>query len=250
MDVLVRTFNSAPGLRACLQSIRERVPVARLIVVDRNSTDATVPIAREFGAEVQFEERGLGEATNRALAAATTDRVLFVDSDVTIVRPDFYARATDELDRPGVGAVVGTSVGHRFLYGLPLGLTLLPRRWASTVAIPSTAQGAETYYFRRALRRQGLRVRYVAEAMVHRSIYRGRDWPEWQGAQIRAAAGWSPREVVNSLLVVVLIHLNSRQLRNVAYTPVFYAKFLRGYLRPETWQFRDRRVIGVRAGPP
>jgi hypothetical protein len=199
---------------------------------------------------VHFEERGLGEATTTAIAAATTDRILFVDSDVTIVRPDFFARASAELDRSRVGAVVGASVGHRFLYGLPLGLTLLPRRWAASVAIPPAAQGAETYFFRHALGRQRLRVRYVPESMEHRSVYRGRNWPEWQGAQIRAAAGWSLKEIVNSFLVVVLIHLNSRRLRNVAYTPIFYAKFLRGYLRPAEWRSRDRRTIGVRAGPP
>jgi glycosyltransferase involved in cell wall biosynthesis len=246
VDVLVRTFNSAVGLRSCLESIRRYIPVHRLIVVDRNSTDDTTAIARQFGAEIHTEESGIGLATTRAIALAETRWILFVDSDVVIANPDFYRQAVAALRRPRVGAVVGCSVGHRLLYGLPLGLTLLPREWARRVAIPAEQQGAETYFLRRALSRDGLRVAYVADSMMHRSVYRGRNWPEWQGANIRLAAGWSARELAYSFLVILLIHLNSHRLRNVAYTPIFYLRFLRGFGSPNRWSFRDRRGQGTR----
>ncbi|MGI0070492.1 MAG: glycosyltransferase family A protein [Thermoplasmata archaeon] len=245
MDVLVRTFNSAATLEECLASVRARFPVERLLVIDRDSTDATREIASRFGAEVHTEDVGIGRATRLALAAASTDRVLFLDSDVTLCRSDFAVAALGAMRDPRVGAVVGTAIGHRFFYGLPLGLTVLPRAWARGIEMPDGAQGAETYYLRRALAREGLRVAYVPEAMRHRGTYRGGDWPEWQGAQVRIAAGWSLAELSNSLSVILLLHMNSRRAVDLAYTPVFVAKFFRGFLRPERWRLRDRR----RAGP-
>jgi glycosyltransferase involved in cell wall biosynthesis len=241
VDVLVATFNSARDLDACLSAARAYVPVARLIVVDRHSTDGTAEIARRHGAELLLEDVGLGYARTLALSHATTDLVLFLDGDVILRRPDFYSRAVAEIADPGVGAVVGTALGHRFLYGLPLGLTLVRRNWALAVPIPAATQGAETYFLRRALRAQRLRVRYVPEAMEHRSIYRVRTWPEWQGAQLRRAAGPSPVELAYALEVVLLVHLNSRKFRNALYTPVFWAKLVRGFLAPERWGTLDRR---------
>ncbi len=243
VDVLMATFNSARDLRECLEAVRSFVPVHRLIVVDRHSTDATAEIARGFGAELYEEEVGLGYARSRAFALAETPYVLVVDSDVILRRPDFYARAVEELTRPGTGAVVGTPRGHPFRYGLPFGLTLLRREWAASIPVPDGAQGFETYYFRRAIRSSGLRVRYVPEAMEHRSVYRGRHWPEWQGAQMRIAAGFSPYELAYALAVTLLIHMNSRRPRNLLYTPVFYLKLLRGFLAPRRWQYRDRRTL-------
>jgi glycosyltransferase involved in cell wall biosynthesis len=241
VDILVATYNSARDLDACLGAARDLLPIGRLIVVDRNSTDGTPEIARRHGAEVHFEDVGLGYARTLALDLASSELVLFLDGDVIVRRRDFYSRALALLREPGVGAVVGTALGHPFLYGLPLGLTLLRRDWARSVSIPAAAQGAETYYLRRALRRQRLRVRYVPEAMEHRSIYRVRNWPEWQGAQLRRAAGPSVRELAYALEVVLLIHLNSRKLRNVLYTPVFWVKLLRGFFAPDRWGTLDRR---------
>lgn len=242
VDVLVRTFNSARTLRECLAAARARLPIHRLIVVDRNSTDATGAIATEFGAEIHREDAGIGLATTRAIELSETPTILFLDSDVTIVRPDFYREAARQLERPRVGAVVGCTVGHPFQYGLPLGLTLLRREWAVRLHIPPAQQGAETWYLRRAMREDRLKVAYVPGAMVHTSLFRGRNWPEWQGANTRVAAGWSAYELVFSFLVIGMVLLNSRRWRNVAYTPVFWVKFLHGFARPKRWMDRDRRI--------
>lgn len=243
IDVLVRTFNSAATLADCLEAARRHLPIGRLIVVDRHSTDRTIEIATTFGSEVHYEESGIGRATMLAVRSARTENVLFLDSDVVIRRPSFYERALRELGRPRVGAVVGTAEGHRFRFGLPLGLTLLPRAWVASVAIPDDAQGAETYYLRRALKRDRRRVAYVPDAMEHFGTYRDRDWPEWQGAQLRLAGGWSLPSIVDSFLVILLIHANSRSPRNVLYTPVFFLKLMRGFLDPARWRFRDRRTV-------
>jgi glycosyltransferase involved in cell wall biosynthesis len=242
VDVLMITFNSAAYLAECLAAIRASIPVHHLIVVDRFSTDGTPEIATRFGAQVHSEESGGGPARARALELADTELALFVDSDVILRRADFYARAVELLRQPRTAAVVGTSVGHPFEYGLPLGLTLFRLDWGRNAGMATQGQGQETYYFRRAARRQGLRVRYVPNSMDHRGTFRRvRTWPEWQGAQTRLVAGGSVSEFAYSLLVILLIHLNSRNLRNVAYTPIFWAKFFRGYARPNRWRLIDRR---------
>jgi glycosyltransferase involved in cell wall biosynthesis len=247
VDVLVRTYNSAADLADCLRAIRDKLPVHCLIVVDHHSTDGTVEIAQGFGARVVNEETGLGRATTLALELSDTDPVLFLDSDVILHRPDFYPRALDALRLPRTGAVVGCAMGHRFLYGLPLGLTLLPRPWALRVRIPPEVLGRETFYLQRALDADHLRVRYVLDAMEHRAAYRSRGWPEWQGAQSRYAAGWSLHQLVYSAMVIALLSMNSRQPRAILYAPIFFAKFLHGYARPAPFRTgsrvpRDRRT--------
>jgi glycosyltransferase involved in cell wall biosynthesis len=243
VDVLMATFNSARDLDESLEAMYRCVPVHRLIVVDRESTDGTAEIAHRWGAEVYRENVGLGLARTVSVARAETDLVLFVDSDVIVRRRDFLDIARRELDDPRTGAVVGSAVGHAFHYGLPFGLTLLRRELAREVPVPPDAQGYETYYFRRELRRRRLRVRYIPDAMEHRSAYRGATWPEWQGAQLRLAAGWDLRELAYAGVVVLLIHLNSRRPRDILYSPVFYLKLLRGFLAPARWRLRDRRLL-------
>lgn len=242
VDVLVRTFNSAASLEACLRSARASLPVERLLVVDRESTDETRTIALRFGAEFYPEDVGLGRATRLAIEKATSEYVVFLDSDVTVRRTDFCSLAIEKLSDPRVAAVVGGASGHRFLYGLPLSLTVFRRSWIADVAIPSEAQGRETYYIQRALRRGHRRVVYVPDAMEHRSVYRTRNWPEWQGAQTRLAAGMSARELVYSAMVILLIHMNSKRAKDLVYTPVFFGKFLRGFLSPARWRVMDRRL--------
>lgn len=253
VDVLIATYESAGTLRRCLSAARRLLPVHCLIVVDRASQDGTRAIAREFGARVIRDEVGLGSARNRALRAADTDPVLFLDSDVEIVRPDFYAQAVRRYAEPQTVAVVGDALEHPFQYGLPLGLTLIGRAWSIDAGIPDRAQGRETYYLQRAARRTGLRVRYVPDAMVHAGTYR-RDpsWPEFQGASIRIASGWNPREVAYAGVVTLLMHANSRRPANVLYSPVFFGKLLRGYLAPARWGHLDRHRSGLSdpvAGP-
>lgn len=245
VDVLVRTFNSATTLSACLAAARRHLPVRRIIVVDRHSTDGTIEIAQAFGAELHFEETGIGRATKLAARLAATENVLYLDSDVILRSASFYADAVHELTQPRVGAVVGVAIGHRFRFGLPLGLTLVPRAWILSVEIPDHAQGAETYYLRRALKRDRRRVGYVSDAMEHFGTYRGRGWAEWQGAQLRLAAGWSISSIIDSFLVILLIHANSRSPRNVLYTPIFFLHLMRGFLDPMRWRLRDRRTVSV-----
>jgi glycosyltransferase involved in cell wall biosynthesis len=79
LSAIVITKNEAANIGACLDSLTfcdER------IVVDCGSTDATVEIAQQKGARVEFHEwRGFGPQKNYALSLATGTWVLSLDAD-------------------------------------------------------------------------------------------------------------------------------------------------------------------------
>jgi len=67
-------------------SIRKNIPVNKLIVVDRFSTDGTINVIRKFfpDAEIIQENYGLAKARQRGIACAETEYCAFVDSDILL----------------------------------------------------------------------------------------------------------------------------------------------------------------------
>lgn len=80
LSVIIITLNEAADIRACLESVAW---ADEIIVVDAGSTDATVAICRELGAQVHVaaDWPGFGPQKNRALDHATRDWVLSLDAD-------------------------------------------------------------------------------------------------------------------------------------------------------------------------
>jgi glycosyltransferase involved in cell wall biosynthesis len=81
LSAIVITRNEAHNLRDCLQSMQGLVD--EIIVVDSQSTDETVAIAREYGAKVSqpTDWPGFGPQKNRALDLASCDWVFSIDAD-------------------------------------------------------------------------------------------------------------------------------------------------------------------------
>ncbi|MBP7646483.1 MULTISPECIES: glycosyltransferase family 2 protein [Comamonas] len=80
LTVAVLTLNEAKRIRACLESAQF---ADQLLVVDSGSTDDTVKIAREMGAEVLVypDWQGFAVQRNRLLQHATGDFIFFLDAD-------------------------------------------------------------------------------------------------------------------------------------------------------------------------
>jgi glycosyltransferase involved in cell wall biosynthesis len=79
LSVCVVTLNEEAGLRACLESVAW---AGELVVVDAESTDKTVQIAREFTDQVFVRPwPGFAAQKNHALARATGDWILSLDAD-------------------------------------------------------------------------------------------------------------------------------------------------------------------------
>jgi glycosyltransferase involved in cell wall biosynthesis len=79
LSVIIITKNEAENIRACIESVAW---ADEIIVVDSGSSDATVEICRELGAQVYVHDwPGFGMQKNRALGYATKDWVFSIDAD-------------------------------------------------------------------------------------------------------------------------------------------------------------------------
>lgn len=237
----VCTFNSGKTLGRCLQSICRVSSISRIIVIDHYSQDDTLKIAASFDAKIIQESKGLGHARQLCFNNTQTKYLVFVDSDVEIVRNDFLEIATRTLAKNDYGAVVGLALGHRFRYGLPAGLLVLRTKDFTGEVVPDYIDARETYFIQRRLQSRGLNIFYAVDSMIHRSQFR-KFKPEWEGANTRLLPASTLTELILGLQTIILLTLNSRNLKNIIYLPLFYLKFLRGFINPVRWARLDRGV--------
>jgi len=102
VSVIIPVRNEAKNLRRCLEALAD---VGEVIVVDSQSTDATVEIAREFGAQVvQFHYQG-GWPKKRQWAMDTLplahDWTLLLDAD-EVLTPELAAEIRSVIQNPEV----------------------------------------------------------------------------------------------------------------------------------------------------
>ncbi|MDG6934195.1 MAG: glycosyltransferase family 2 protein [Nitrososphaerota archaeon] len=242
ITVCICTYNSARTLSDCMSRLRLALPRARVLVVDHHSQDGTYEIAKMFGAELYSEREGLGAARQMCFDLTSTRLISFLDSDVILTDSRFFYVASSLLNNASVGAVVGMSVGHRLAYGLPAGLLVLRTRDFRGQIIPPEIDARETYYIQRRLTKLRLKTRYLANCMIHKSGYRELK-PEWEGANTRLIRGLSPAELIYAFRIIVLLTFNNRSLKNILYVPIFYAKFMRGFLDFRTWRHIQRAPV-------
>jgi len=82
--VLVPCFNEEAAVATVIADFRKHLPGAEIFVYDNNSTDRTVAVAREAGAEVRRERRqGKGHVVRRMFADVDADIYVLVDGDAT-----------------------------------------------------------------------------------------------------------------------------------------------------------------------
>jgi GT2 family glycosyltransferase len=88
-SVVVCTYNNEATLRDCFDGLKTlEYPDYEVIVVNDGSTDGTDDITREYGFRlISTENRGLANARNAGLRAATGEIVAYIDADA---RPDPY----------------------------------------------------------------------------------------------------------------------------------------------------------------
>jgi GT2 family glycosyltransferase len=83
ISVVVCTYNGEKTLRSCFEGLRDlHYPDYEVIVVNDGSTDATDEITRKFGFRlISTENRGLANARNAGLEAATGEIIAYMDGD-------------------------------------------------------------------------------------------------------------------------------------------------------------------------
>jgi glycosyltransferase involved in cell wall biosynthesis len=101
--VLVPCFNEEAAVATVVADFRRALPTAGIFVYDNNSSDRTVAVARDAGAEVRSERRqGKGHVVRRMFADVDADIYVLVDGDATYdaasVQRMIEAMLSDRLD--------------------------------------------------------------------------------------------------------------------------------------------------------
>jgi glycosyltransferase involved in cell wall biosynthesis len=101
VTVILPVLNGEKLLPKCLGSLKAQdYPWSklRLIVVDDDSTDATVQVAKRFGARVlRSGHRHIERSKAIGLKAATTELILFIDADNYLASPTWLSEAVAAL---------------------------------------------------------------------------------------------------------------------------------------------------------
>jgi len=113
--VILAALNEEEGIGPTIAELREVLGNPLCLVVDGNSTDRTIEIAKELDAEVLLQRgQGKGNAVSEALANINCDPkyVVFTDADFTY--PAKYVLGMVQIleEEPSVGMVTGNRFNH------------------------------------------------------------------------------------------------------------------------------------------
>src|SRR3979490_3562558 len=106
LAVLVPGFNEEAAVAPVVADFRKALPLAEIFVYDNNSSDRTMVVARDAGAQVRSERRqGKGHVVRRMFADVDADIYVLVDGDATYDAPSaprmIDRLLNDHLDRVG-----------------------------------------------------------------------------------------------------------------------------------------------------
>jgi glycosyltransferase involved in cell wall biosynthesis len=108
--VLVAALNEEEGISLTLAELKQYLGGSRLLVVDGNSSDRTVHVAKSLGADVLYQEgKGKGDAIGFALRQLDDDFDYVVLTDADYTYPAEYVPQMIEIleANPQVGMVCG-----------------------------------------------------------------------------------------------------------------------------------------------
>ena len=108
--VIIATLNEEQGIGPTLAELTSVLRDARFVIVDGNSRDATVEIAKKFGAEILTEQGlGKGNAIAEGLAHINDDPkyIIFIDADFTYPAGYIHSMIKILNENPKVGMVTG-----------------------------------------------------------------------------------------------------------------------------------------------
>jgi glycosyltransferase involved in cell wall biosynthesis len=88
ISIIIPTYNSEAVLTSCLDSIsHQSYPFVELIIVDGNSTDSTLSIAKRYSSNyknvrwISESDKGIYDAMNKGIALAKGEWIYFLGSD-------------------------------------------------------------------------------------------------------------------------------------------------------------------------
>lgn len=169
-SIIIPAYNEEEYLPHTLKSIIKSMKavnrlIGEIIVTDNNSTDSTASIAKEYGAQVVFEEhQQISRARNTGAKAASGKYLIFVDSD-TLISPALLEKTLNSLTSGkccGGGAIVAFD-GH-----LPFVAKCGLKTWVILSKTFKWACGAYVFCTREAfMETGGFDERYYASEEIH-----------------------------------------------------------------------------------
>lgn len=112
--VVVRARNVEFDLRRCLPSVAgQRLPdgvQVQIVLVDNESADASIDVARTHGAivvPIEVDQFTWGRALNRGIAAAPSDIAVLLSADATPANDQWLSRLIEPFKDPRIAAVYG-----------------------------------------------------------------------------------------------------------------------------------------------
>ncbi len=108
VSVIVPAYNEEKFIKRALRSITNQlVDADEIIVVNNNSTDKTIEIAKKFSVRIINEKRqGMIFARNRGFNGAKYDIIARIDADVQ-VPPDWIKRIKRNFEKKRIDALTG-----------------------------------------------------------------------------------------------------------------------------------------------
>jgi glycosyltransferase involved in cell wall biosynthesis len=110
ISVVVAALNEEEGIGPTLEELQNVLGNSRLLVVDGNSVDRTVEIAKKMGADVLLQEgKGKGDALSQGIRQLNPNvrHVVFTDADYTYPA-EYIPKMVEILEQnPNVGMVIG-----------------------------------------------------------------------------------------------------------------------------------------------
>lgn len=112
-QVIIAALNEEEGIAPTIVEMKSNLGGAKILVVDGGSTDHTVEVAKDLGAEIAFQDRsGKGDALAKAIEYAdlNVDYIVITDADFTYPAkyvPEMVRILEENLD-------VGMVCGNRF----------------------------------------------------------------------------------------------------------------------------------------
>ena len=104
ISVVILTRNSQATIGECLESVRKNEP-REILVIDGNSTDATLEIARGYTSKIYCDEgKGISYARQLGAEMATAEYIAYVDSDV-VLPAGALRRMLEEMEQEGFAAI-------------------------------------------------------------------------------------------------------------------------------------------------
>lgn len=114
ISVVVIAKNAERTIGKCLESVQRNSP-AEIIVVDGNSSDRTVEIAREYTGRIYSDEgRGKSYARQLGAEAATEEYIAYIDSDVILTEGALQIMLTEFRDSDCVSVRAQESPDRQF----------------------------------------------------------------------------------------------------------------------------------------